>query len=107
MGVVNILTLLGQDKATASLSFMIACTLGPSFGLFLGGPLFDYFGGYRKRRKALRLAFAICCSATTTAPFLMYPKDYHIGSDPAISLCAFAGLCTGVIAMLVPALTGM
>merc|ERR550537_1521073 len=53
----------------ASRGFLIGCTVGPLVGLVSGGPIFDFFGGYRNTSRSLLLCMVIAFLALFGSPF--------------------------------------
>jgi uncharacterized membrane protein YeaQ/YmgE (transglycosylase-associated protein family) len=84
----------------ASRGFLIGCTLGPLLGLVLGGPLFDFFGGYRSVVRARLLCMVIGFSATLLSPLMLYPPSPYL-------LLVAVSFNAMIIGLIIPALTGI
>jgi MFS family permease len=68
-------------------------------GMVSGGPLFDYFGGYRNESRTRLLCMVISLTAVLGSPMMLYP------STPTVFLVAVAGNAA-IIGMILPALMG-
>ena len=92
----------GEDawsEASASRGFLIGVTVGPIIGMISGGPLFDYFGGYRNESRTRFICMVISCCSLLGTPFMLYPPT------PLAFLVSVSGMA-GIIGMIMPALTG-
>jgi MFS family permease len=89
-----------MTEQDASRWFLIGCTVGPLVGLVSGGPIFDFFGGYRNERRARLLCMCIGCCACFLAPLMLYPPS------PLLLLVAVStNAC--IIGLIIPALNGI
>jgi MFS family permease len=89
-----------MTEKEASRGFLIGCTVGPLVGLVLGGPFFDFFGGYRNGTRARLLCMIIGLTALILSPIMLYPPS------PVILLAAVSANA-GIIGMIIPALSGI